>query len=141
MGRRKCKTKYCRNDARPGGTECPKCASRRYAREHPFRYHYNALKQNAKRRGKPFDLSFAEFKQIWLEHPEKWAEKKRWGHECPWQMDRKDNTKGYTASNIEIISKSKNVIKYHRSDRFHMEVYWAERNGQQRLGLGEEAPF
>lgn len=139
---RKCETAYCRGTPRKYRRKCEKCRKREYARRHPFRYHYNALRGNARRRGKNFDLTFDEFKALWLEHPEKWAVKKRPGVECPWQMDRIDNTKGYTAGNIQIIEKRKNILKYHRHDRHQIEVYWAKKNGQTSLDLlSEEAPF
>lgn len=136
----KCATKGCGNEAYRGGL-CHTCRSRKYARESPFKYHYNALRNNARRRGKKFDLTFEEFKEIWLEHPEKWAEKKRPGVECKWQMDRKKPWLGYTKDNIQIIEKSKNVIKYQKHGRFQMEVYWAEKNGQLQLAPEDEAPF
>lgn len=132
-----CATDSCNNTTN-GRSHCSTCRSRRSRSNNPFRYHYLNLKHNAKRRGKAFDLTLEEFRELWLRHPDKWEEKKGPG-ECKWQVDREDPTKGYTADNVQIMEKKKNVIKYQKHGRYRMETYWAEKQGQ--MALEEKAPF
>lgn len=134
---RLCRHRYCRNLAEPDRTECSKHRQRRFAKHHPFVYHYNLLKQNAKRRDIPFDLTLSEFKKIWQRHPEKWKEKRTWGRETQWQMDRIDPRIGYTFDNIQIITKTKNIRKYYDKDQnFVVDAKW-----RKKATVGEEAPF
>lgn len=114
MKRKKCQTRHCRNDA--ARTHCHKCRSRRYAVRHPLRYHFNALKQNAKRRGHAFHLTFEQFKNFWARHPKEWKEKLAPGL-CCWHIDRIDPRIGYRQDNIQILEKTKNVLKYHEQDK------------------------
>ncbi len=133
----KCNTPYCRNKTRRNRPICPKCRSRKYKDEHPFKYHYNALRNNARRRGHEFDLSFEDYKAKWMEHPEKWATKLVPGNECHWEMDRKDPRLGYTKNNVQIIEKRMNVLKYHHYDKFILEIDWQETHKPAE----NEAPF
>jgi len=136
--RPKCKTNWCRNVAARGRTECSKCRQRRFAREHPFAYHYNALKQNARRRGIRFALTAEEFRRLWEDHPEKWAEKATPGTVCEWQIDRIDPRLGYTFDNCRVISKQRNVYKYMREGKFILDIEWTEKRPVRRARL---APF
>lgn len=134
-----CAEKHCNRPAAKGRSRCHRCRSRKFAREHPFAYHYNALRNNARRRGKPFTISLADYIALWEDHPDKWAEKCSEG-ECQWQIDRIDPTKGYVPGNLQILSKRKNVIKYNRHGRFRMKAHWFRKAGQTELDL-DQAPF
>lgn len=105
----KCKTSYCRNEARPGRDICPKCASRKWRRENPVRASYLNLKHNAKRRGKVFTLSFEEFAAFSVES----GYMKRKGiFKRSWHIDRIREEGGYTKDNIQVLENADNVRKY-----------------------------
>ena len=133
----KCKTKYCRNRLRYNGY-CSKCRTRRQKQNSPFKYYYQKLKHRAKERGKVFNLAFEQFKLIWLCEPDKWNDKLTQDI-CKWQMDRIFNDQGYHFDNIQILSKKRNILKYHRHDKFHLEVRWTKRANKPTTD--ERAPF
>lgn len=55
-----CSTPDCRNKARADGAKCNTCNQH----ANPLRYAYRHLKANAKRRGKVFDLTLAQFTEF-----------------------------------------------------------------------------
>ncbi len=132
----RCAVSHCRNQARKGRSICHKCKSRKYKRENPFGYYYNSLRNNARARGIEFNLTRAEFEAFWKRHPKKWAAKKR-DEVSRWEIDRKDNRRGYEAGNLQLLTKRKNVKKYYEEDRFMMDVEWVEKTKPKNT----EAPF
>jgi hypothetical protein len=74
---------------------------------------YNQQKDNAKRRGIPFDLTFSEWGQIWLDsgHFGDWG---RRGHE--YCMARFEDEGAYTIGNVKIITASENHAEIQFSD-------------------------
>ena len=109
----KCSTPYCRNKRAWDRLICWKCKSRRFNTEHPHAAAYNRLKQNAKRRGKQFTLTYSEFIQFCTET--NYLDKRgRTRKKC--HIDRIDNEKGYTAENIRILTSSENIKKQHSED-------------------------
>jgi hypothetical protein len=64
---KRCKTPGCRNKRALHRSVCHKCASRKYRENNPMRASYQHLKDNAKRRGIYFDLTFEEFVQFCYE--------------------------------------------------------------------------
>lgn len=82
-----------------------------------MRNSYNNLKQNAKRRGKEFDLTFEEFKAFCIKHD---YISKRGRGASGYTIDRDKNWLGYTANNIRARTNSDNVKKYYRVD-IHFE--------------------
>lgn len=134
----RCAEPYCRNKARKGRSICHKCKSRRYKRDNPFGYYYNSLRNNARARGIEFNLTREEFEAFWRRHPEEWEAKKR-DDVSRWEIDRKDNRKGYEAGNLQLLTKRKNVIKYHEHDKFMMQDDWFETHKPEPEN--SEAPF
>jgi len=53
-----CVNSFCRNNHSKGRNICDKCISRRAKKNNPMGYRFNALRNNAKRRGKEFTLTF-----------------------------------------------------------------------------------
>lgn len=104
----KCGTPYCRNEKAPGRKICHKCRARRQAISNPVGYAYNNLKQNAKRRGKYFDLTLEEFTEFCRSTD--YIDKKGKSRKS-YSIDRIDNSKGYTISNIQILTLSENSKK------------------------------
>lgn len=104
---KKCKTKYCKND--PEGRKfCNTCRSRASRIRNPEKYCYNNLKNNAKRRGKEFDLSYSQFLQFCL--ATKYIQGKG-KSKTSFSIDRIDNWQGYTVSNIRVITLAENSSK------------------------------
>ena len=104
----KCATKHCRNDAAKGRTICFKCKSARYKQNNPERHAYNTLKNNAKRRGVFFNLSFEEFKEFCYKYDYIAG---RGRTKESYSIDRIDNMKGYTKDNIQVLTLSENSSK------------------------------
>lgn len=88
---------------------CYKCRHIRFKLKNPMRYTYNALRSNAKRRNKYFDLTFEEFKDICYET--NYMDKKGITR-TSYHLDRDDETLGYTKSNIVVRTNIDNVNKY-----------------------------
>lgn len=104
----KCATKFCRNTQPDRSRFCHTCASRKHRKKFPVRYAYDVLKMNAKRRGKEFDLTFADFKRF-CRRSDYIAGKGRTKES--YCIDRRDNKKGYTKNNIQILTISDNSKK------------------------------
>jgi hypothetical protein len=104
----KCKTRRCSNKASAGGL-CSGCLSARYRKKYPIKAAYYILKENAKRRGKVFELSFEEFEQFAIKTD---YIKKKGITAQSFHIDRKEETGGYTAGNLQLLTNSQNVKKY-----------------------------
>lgn len=104
----KCKTKNCRN-VKSSGNYCHCCIKKRYKERNPERYAYSVMKNNARRRGKQFSISFEYFKQFCHKH-EYIARKgilKTGLH-----IDRINENSGYIEGNLQVLTNTENVKKY-----------------------------
>ncbi len=103
-----CVTKYCR---KPGyrGQYCHSCLKRRYKERHPERYAYSVLKNNAKRRGHAFELTFEQFKEFAV-RTDYMAGKGIYKNSL--HIDRIDEAGGYTVDNIQVLTNTENVRKF-----------------------------
>lgn len=70
---------------------------------------FQTLRQNARRRGKEFTLTFEDFEAFCYAF-DYIAGKGRKAKS--YTVDRIDNEKGYTRDNIQMLTKSDNVKKY-----------------------------
>lgn len=104
----KCITKHCRKRKLIKGFYCASCVKRKYAERHPVKYAYTILKNNAKRRGVYFDLTFNQFSKFCTKYD--YISGKGKTRESL-SIDRIDNTKGYTESNIRVLTLSENSAK------------------------------
>lgn len=108
-----CRTKYCRKNKAKTGHYCYSCVRRKYNQRHPLRNAYHVLKNNAKRRGKPFTITMDE----WLQ----WCKKHDYtptGGKPSWpefrsrpSVDRIKSRYGYHIWNIQKLSVSDNSKK------------------------------
>ena len=64
---RMCDTPYCGNRRAKDRRHCFKCISRKRRAANPMRASYDTLKYNARRRKKPFSITFAQFKEFCYE--------------------------------------------------------------------------
>lgn len=105
---KKCKTEGCNNKA-DRGNYCYKCISRKRAKAHPMKYTYNNLKNNARNRGKEFNLTFQQFKDFCIKTD---YMQNKGITKTSYHIDRIDETKGYTIDNIQVLTNTENVKKY-----------------------------
>lgn len=115
MKQTKCKHIGCRKTPKKYRKECDMHLKREYKKRHPLKYFYNALKQNAKRRCKDFQLTFQQYKQLvtdtgYFDHPGRFADRLT--------FDRIRNEEGYTIDNIQIITLSENCRKFTHDPEF-----------------------
>ena len=105
-----CVVKRCgRRAARGKKGMCHTCYSREWREANPLQDAFNNLRQHAKARGKFFDLSFTDFKTfaVRLDYLGKRGTSRNAYH-----IDRRDETKGYTPDNIQLLPNRENVKKY-----------------------------
>lgn len=102
-----CATKNCRKIAKKGNY-CASCSIVRFSAKHPEKYAYFVLRNNAKRRGKVFTISFDEF----LTFITKTKYMKKKGIEAQsLHIDRIDESKGYEPGNLQMLTNTQNIKK------------------------------
>jgi len=106
----KCTTPYCRNESEKGRTICTKCIKRKYRENNKMKASYQNLKDNSKRRGKDFSLTFEEFKAFCIKTE---YITKKGKNKDGYTIDRKEQDKGYHSWNIQVLTNSNNVKKYY----------------------------
>lgn len=108
-----CKVKGCRGRTKSGtsnGQFCRRCREHRYKLTHPYAYSLNKLRNNAKRRGIPFDLSLEE----WIMFCDLTGYVDAHGRGAEdLSVDREKDELGYTLSNIRAVTVSVNSRKWH----------------------------
>lgn len=104
--KRKCKN--CSNNAQKNRLICSTCLSRQTKETNPFLYFFNALRNNAKRRGIPFLLSLSEFKNFAVETD---YIKKKGTSQKSLTIDRLNDQIGYHIDNIQVLTNSQNAKK------------------------------
>lgn len=103
-----CKHAFCRKKRIKDCYECATHIKRAYAKRHPVKYAWMVLRNNAKRRGKTFTLTFDEF--CAFNKKENYVEQKGI-HADDLSIDRKDNDKGYSKNNIQALTVGENSSK------------------------------
>jgi hypothetical protein len=104
----KCATPGCEKEARQGRKICTGCKTRQHRSRHPLRYWYDTLKMNAKRRGKPFDLTLEQFTEFCMKTGYGDLKGKT---ATSLSVDRIQSHLGYTYDNIQAITLSENSTK------------------------------
>lgn len=104
----KCKTKRCRNKVK-GGT-CSTCRSRKTRAADPVRASWVTRKNNAKRRGKVYEITLEQFR-AWC-HKVNYFGLKRGRGADSYTVDRIREDEGYTVDNIQPLPNGQNVKKY-----------------------------
>lgn len=110
-----CQAYRCKEKKAPHKKFCNKHHARYQKQTNPTGYHYNLLKQNAKRRGKDFSLTLEEFREFCRET--NYIELKG-KHSKDMSIDRIDSSKGYEKNNIQIMSLGENVRKQRAEEAF-----------------------
>jgi hypothetical protein len=83
-------------------------------------YAYDALKHNAKRRGKPFDLTFEQFKKFCVKTNYMQGKGRT---KDSYSIDRIKEHLGYIEGNIQVLPVGKNKKK-------HLEYDWRTRTAK-----------
>lgn len=109
----KCETRYCRSKTNGTSKKCPKCCKRRQKNNDPEAYTYNALKNNAKRRGKVFTITLEYFRKFCAES--NYIELKGI-HKENATIDRINNELGYIEGNLRVITNAANNHKRNHVD-------------------------
>lgn len=104
-----CITPYCTSKARYGGSMCHPCRNKAFRQKDPLKYAYQTLKDNAKRRGKDFTLTFEYFCELakQIDYMNKKGTKAK-----SMQIDRKDEERGYHNDNVQGLTLAENRYKY-----------------------------
>lgn len=104
-----CKTPGCNNLAAKHRTNCRTCENRLYKKRHPIKYAFFTLRNNAKRRGKEFSLTFEQFKEfaVKTDYLNGRGRTKEGFH-----IDRLKEDEGYHIDNLQVLTNSENVKKY-----------------------------
>jgi hypothetical protein len=84
-------------------------ALRAWRKSNPIHAAYLALKHNAKRRGKSFNLTLVEFEKFALET--KYSVRKGTSSKS-YHIDRIDENGPYSLENIQVLTNAQNVRKY-----------------------------
>lgn len=103
----KCSTPGCKN--KTTWKKCKACFNRDHRKRHPIWWAWVTLKNNAKRRKKFFDLTLEQFTQFCIKT--EYMQNKGITKDC-FSVDRKDETKGYTVDNLQVLTVGQNKKKY-----------------------------
>lgn len=134
-----CKTKRCANNTpKRGGKFCYTCRNKKYKKKNPMRYCYQTLKDNAKRRGKLFDLTFDQFKSFAIENKLLMGKGRT---ATSYTVDRIKNHLGYTANNLQVLTLSENASKGTRELVYDYRTGFATYTKPQRNNNEIKAPF
>ena len=87
---------------------CSSCKTRKWRESNPVRYCYQSLKDNSKRRGIEFSLTFEEFSEFCIETDYLIGKGKT---KDSFSIDRRDPNEGYVRSNIRILTLGENASK------------------------------
>lgn len=74
----------------------------------PTRRNFTNARSNAKRRGIPWDLTYEQWASVWIASGQYTNRGRSRGQ---YQMDRIDNSRGYSADNVQVIAGAVNRTK------------------------------
>lgn len=104
-----CATDGCSKPPIKHRTICYSCKGRLYAKRNPERYAFQVQRNNAKRRGHEWTLTFS----YWLRHVRRTKYMQKKGIERDsYHLDRKKEYLGYVPGNIQTIKNIDNLNKY-----------------------------
>jgi hypothetical protein len=134
---RTCWTRFCRGKRPTHGRICPKCKRRLERINNPLKAVFKTLRDNAKRRGKPFELTFEDFRQVVVESGYIDA---RGRHVGMLHIDRENPLLGYVRGNVRVLESGENSAK---GATFDKAMWAAERRGEpyrQQLDFYDNPP-
>lgn len=104
----KCQGFGCRKNKAPHNKYCWSCIKERYAKKNPEKYAYQVLRNNAKRRGIKFTITYTDFLVFCIKTKILLGRGRT--KECL-SIDRIDNNKGYETGNLQTLTVSENSRK------------------------------
>jgi hypothetical protein len=118
-----CATPGCKHKVLKNG-HCNTCRKRKWRKAHPLEYLYISWRDNAKRRGKDFTVTFDEFKEFCKETK---YDELRGRTSLSLSIDRVRNYEGYHKDNIRAItihdnSSKGDSLEYTVDTEFKMEI-------------------
>jgi len=105
-----CSVNRCAKPVKSKG-KCRKHHLLEWRQANPIKYAYQTLKDNAKRRGKPFDLTLEQFEAFSIETKYIIGKGRT---PTSLHIDRINEDGGYTMDNIQILDNSENIKKFLR---------------------------
>jgi hypothetical protein len=105
----KCSTAYCKRKTKR--KICSTCTTRLWRAKNPERSSYLNLRNNSKRRGIKFELTYEQFLEFGYKHKYFIGKGKT---KDSYSIDRIKNELGYTIDNIQILTISQNASKNKR---------------------------
>ena len=130
-----CKQPYCKKKRGNKRVFCDKHHLQNQKERNPISYTFNALRSNARRRGKDFTLTLEYFTNWCAETGYMETKGKT---KTAMTIDRDDQTKGYVPGNLKIMSNDENRKKY---VKYYQEM---KRTSEDDIHVGnpeEEDPF
>lgn len=106
-----CKTKYCKKPHTKNSKYCHSCKQEKKKQKDHVKYCYWTLRNNAKRRGKIFELTLNEFREF--AHKTNYMVGKGKQKES-YHIDRINENGPYSVNNIQILTNTENVRKFLR---------------------------
>ncbi len=104
-----CFTKKCRKTPAPKHNYCYACINKRFREKNPERNAFNVQRNNAKRRGHKFTVSF----EYWLKFIQKTNYMAGRGiTKTSLHVDKIIDSKGYVPGNLQVLTNTANVRKY-----------------------------
>jgi hypothetical protein len=103
-----CICQFCNNKSAKNRKICHKHISDKFKEDNPVKYVFKVTKNNAKRRGISFNITFEEF-SAWCEEYD--YIKLKGIYKNSMTIDRKRNDVGYTYENMQPMTNSNNVRK------------------------------
>jgi hypothetical protein len=106
----KCITKRCKNKRRKTKLICSTCDKKQWRLKFPMKAAYQTLRQNARRRGIYFDLTYAQFEKFCIETDYMKGKGKT---ALSFSIDRVQDgpLPGYTITNLRTLTLSDNTKK------------------------------
>ena len=120
---RKCAVSGCRNSKPKYGRICSRCLMCRWRANNPHQATYKRLQHDAQKRGIPFLLSLAEFRE-WSNETGYLDKKGRLAGD--YHVDRIDSLRGYELGNIQLLTVSENCGMKARKERYVLEKLRAQ---------------
>jgi hypothetical protein len=102
----------------PKRNVCNTCKSKIYRAKFRIKYAFDALRNNARRRGHGFDLTLQQFTEFAIDTD--YIVKKGRTIDS-YSIDRIDNNKGYTVDNIRVLTVSENSKKFTKKVIYDVE--------------------
>lgn len=137
MKRKKCIEKGCRKEAKKG-SRCSNCQDKIWRKNNPLKYAFKNWRNNAKRRGIKFEISFEYF----CEFAEKTQLLKNRGiYAESWHIDKIIDELGYVEGNLQVLTNSENASKENARRKQILVYDWQTKEGKYQFTEINQQPY